>query len=124
MRLGLEDLDAPILGAMIGVVANVIAYGVLLFLQRDKWMGKPIERIWLRWQILAGIFVTFGTWARWVAVDLEEVAVALALGRVNVPVVLVLSVFLLDRKHERITPQVWLGAGLIVAGSVMLSLVK
>lgn len=121
IRKGLEDLDSPVLGVTVGMVVNVIAYGLLLYFQRHKWQGQSIDRISLNWQILAGVFVGLATWARWVAIDLEAVAVVLALGRINVPVVLVMSIYMLDQSHERITPQVWLGAGLIVAGSVWLS---
>jgi uncharacterized membrane protein len=53
---------------------------------------------------------------------MAPVAVVLALGRLNVPVVIVLSPLLVGRMQERVTGRVWLGAGLIVAGSVLLNL--
>ena len=124
VREGLEDLDSPVLGVTIGMVANVIAYGVLVLIQRRKWQGLPIERASFNWQFLAGVFVGLATWARWVALDLSEVAVVLAIGRINVPLVLVLSILMLDQSHERITKQVWIGAGLIVAGSMVLIFVE
>jgi uncharacterized membrane protein len=124
VREGLEDLDSPVLGVTIGMVANVIAYGILVYIQRDKWQGQPIARTSFNWQFLAGIFVGLATWARWVALDLTEVGVVLAIGRINVPLVLVLSMLMLDQKHERITLNVWLGAGLILAGSMVLIFVE
>jgi len=46
----------------------------------------------------------------------------LALGRLNVPVVILVSPFLLGQQLERVTPKVVLGALLIVTGSVLLAL--
>ena len=102
------------------MIVNVIAYSVLLYVRRDKWQGKGIPRDSLNWQIWAGVFVGLATWARWVALDLSEVAVVLAIGRFNVPIVIVLSLFMLDQKQERITARLWLGAALIVIGSLLL----
>lgn len=102
------------------MIVNVMAYGVLLYLRRDKWQGKAIPRESLNWQILAGVFVGLATWARWVALDLSEVAVVLAIGRFNVPIVIILSLFMLDQKQERITARLWFGAALIVIGSLLL----
>ena len=103
------------------MVANVIAYGVLVMIQRRKWQGQPIERTSFNWQFLAGVFVGLATWARWVALDLSEVAVVLAIGRINVPLVLVLSILMLDQSHERINLNVWLGSGLIFVGTLILA---
>ena len=47
-------------------------------------------------------------------------AVVLALGRLNVPVVILLSIFLVGQQQERVTGRVWLGAALIVFGSLIL----
>jgi uncharacterized membrane protein len=122
IRKGLEDLPSPLLGVTVGMIANVIAYGIILYVQREKWQGRQIPRISLNWQILAGIFVGLSTWARWVALDLTEVAVVIAIGRFNVLVVLVLSLLMLDRSQERITLRLWIGAGLILIGSLLLTL--
>ena len=121
IREGLEDLDSPLIGVTVGMLVNVIVYGGLLYFQRNRWQGKVITRDALNWQILAGIFVGLSTWARWVALDKAEVAVVIAIGRINVPIVLLLSIFMLDKKQERITPRLWIGAALIVAGSLILT---
>ncbi|MCI0712999.1 MAG: EamA family transporter [Chloroflexi bacterium] len=120
IRKGLEDLSSPLLGVTVGMIVNVMAYGVILYLRRDKWQRRPISRESLNWQIWAGVFVGLATWARWVALDLSEVAVVLAIGRFNVPIVIILSLFMLDQKQERITARLWLGAALIVIGSLLL----
>ena len=119
--MGLDEFPSPILGVTVGMVVAVIAYGLLLIVRRDQWVGTPIIRELMGWQVLAGVLVGVSTWARWMALDLAPVGTVLALGRLNVPVVLVLSVFMLDRKHERITARVWLGGAFIVAGSLLLT---
>jgi uncharacterized membrane protein len=53
---------------------------------------------------------------------MAPVAVVMTLGRMNVPVVLLLAPLLVGRKAERVTIRVWLGAGLIIAGAVLLNL--
>jgi uncharacterized membrane protein len=55
---------------------------------------------------------------------MAPVAVVLALGRVNVPVVIILSIFLVGQKEERVTGRVWFGASLIVVGSLLLIFVR
>ena len=102
------------------MVVNVFAYGVVLFVQREKWRSVTVSPTMWGWQVVAAFFVAVSTWARWIAIDLAEVAPVLAIGRISVPVVLIMSPFLLDKKHERITRRVWLGAAFIVAGSMLL----
>ena len=66
------------------------------------------------------MLVAFATWWRWLAIDGADVAVVLALALVSVPIVLFLSPLLVGRHLERVTRQVWLGAGLVVAGALTL----
>jgi uncharacterized membrane protein len=44
----------------------------------------------------------------------------LALALVSVPIVLFLSPLLVGRHLERVTPKVWIGAALVVAGALTL----
>ena len=122
IRHGLEDMPSPLLGVTIGMVITAIAYGVLLLFRRKQIRQGPISRdAWL-FQIAAGAIVGLATWARWIALDITPVAVVMALGRTNVPIVIFLAPLLVGRKLERVTLRVWLGAGLIVAGAVILNL--
>jgi uncharacterized membrane protein len=75
-------------------------------------------------QILAGVLIGLGTWARYIATDLTEVGVVLALGRINTPLVLALSPLFFGRKLEHVTIKVWIGAGLIVLGSLALTFLE
>ena len=122
IRNGLEDLPSPLLGVTIGMVITAIIYGIVLIVRRKQIRQGPISRdAWL-FQIAAGVFVGLATWARWIALDMTAVAVVMALGRTNVPIVIFLAPLLVGRKLERVTVRVWLGAGLIIAGAVILNL--
>jgi drug/metabolite transporter (DMT)-like permease len=121
-RRGLEGLPSPLLGLTIGLAGTVLAYGVVLVARR----GAGLERAWrqpeaLGYKVLAGVLVALSQWARWVALDLAPVAVVLALIQAVVPaVVLILSPVVLGRHLERVTARLWLGAGVITSGSLLL----
>jgi uncharacterized membrane protein len=121
IRSGLEELPSPLLGVTIGVVVTTIAYAVLLLFQRKPIHLADLSRDTLIFQFLAAIFVALATWARWVALNMVPVAVVLTLGRLNVPVVILLSPLLVGRHLERVTHRVWLGATLIIIGSLILN---
>jgi len=70
--------------------------------------------------VIAGIFVGLSTWMRWIALDLAPVGVVLALGRLNIPTVLITAPLLVGRKMEHVTPRIWVGACLIIFGSLII----
>jgi len=121
IRYGLRGLPRPLLGVTVGMIANMIAYAVVVLVQRNKWKDYHITPEALRWQLVAGILIGVGTWFRWIALDLAEVAVVLALARINVPVVVAISPLLMGKQMERVTPRLWFAAALIVAGSLVLT---
>jgi len=121
IRNGLEGLPSPLLGVSIGMIITTVVYGIVLIFRRKQIQQGPIPRdAWL-FQVVAGAIVGLATWARWIALDMAPVAVVMALGRTNVPVVLFLAPLLVGRKAERVTARVWLGAALIVVGAVILN---
>lgn len=121
IRAGLEELPSPLLGVTIGVATNVVIYGVMLWLRRSEWRGQPIPRQTLLWQLAAAVFVALATWARWIALENVAVAVVTALSRISVPVVIILSLIMLDQEHERVNWRVWVGGMLIVGGVLILT---
>jgi uncharacterized membrane protein len=122
IRHGLEELPSPLLGVSVGMIITTVVSGVVLLFRRKQIQQGPIPRdVWL-FQVAAGAFVGLSTWVRWIALDMAPVAVVMALGRTNVPVVIFLAPLLVGRKAERVTARVWLGAALIVAGAVILNL--
>jgi uncharacterized membrane protein len=122
IRNGLEGLPSPLLGVSVGMTTAALVYGVVLIFRRKQIQQGPIP--WDAWlfQVAAGAIGGLATWARWIALDMAPVAVVMALGRTNVPVVIFLAPLLVGRKVERVTARVWLGAALIVAGAVILNL--
>jgi uncharacterized membrane protein len=120
VRNGLLAFPYPLLGVTIGMLAAVLAYGAwLLWVSRQGKLGLISRATWL-FQALAGVLIGLGTWARYIATDLAEVGVVLALGRLNTPLVLLLSPLLFGHKQEPVTVKVWFGAGLIMFGSLLL----
>ena len=121
IRWGLEGLPSPLLGVTIGMMVCLAAYAIVLLFQRRNTPPVRIPRKILFLQILAGALVGLSTWARWIALDLAPLAVVIALGRLSVPIVLLLAPFLIGQKLERVTLRLWFGAGLIIAGSLLLT---
>jgi uncharacterized membrane protein len=122
IKKGLEDLDSPILGVTIGMVASTLAYGILMLLRRNHISRSPITGdLWLN-QIVAGVLTGLGTLFRWIALDLAPVAVVVTLGRFNMIVVIIISAFMTGKYAEKMTWRVWLGAALVIAGAVILGL--
>ncbi|MFQ5859569.1 MAG: EamA family transporter [Anaerolineae bacterium] len=136
IRRGLKDLPSPLLGVTVGMIACVVAYGLVLLLRRGQFLrrgsgqgsgqarGTPIPHDALFSQLMAGVLVGLATWARYIALDLAPVAVVVALGRVSAPTVILVAPLVVGRHLERVTARVWLGAALIVAGSLLLVLYR
>jgi len=120
IRLGLKDLPSPLLGVTVGLIASVVAYGLALLWQRGFSLGAAVSRDALVSKIVAAVLVGLSTWARWIALDLAPVAEVLAISLLSVPVVILLSPLVVDRHLERASARVWLGAGLVVGGVLLL----
>jgi uncharacterized membrane protein len=67
--------------------------------------------------------VGLSTWVRWIALDLAPVAIVIALTMVSVPLVILLSPFVSGRQMENVTVSLWIGAGLILGGALLLTLI-
>lgn len=124
VRAGMEGLPSPLLGVTIGVVVNMIVYGLFLLVHHrvTRAGAQAIPRNTLRFQSLAGLLLAFAMWAHYTALDGAPVGIVVALGRLSVPVVLVLAPILVGQQWERVTPRVWAGALLIIGGSALLLL--
>ncbi len=120
IRLGLEGLASPLLGVTLGMIATTLVYGILLLMRGSPLAGfsLPTKLLWL--QLVAGVIVGLATWARWVALDLAPVGVVVALGRLSIPVVIIFAPFVIGQNLERVTLRVWIGAALIIGGSLVL----
>jgi uncharacterized membrane protein len=122
---GLEELDAPLLGVAIGLVSSALAYGlVTLLASGNRTSPGDMSRTGLAWKMLAGAIVAIATWWRFEALGLSPVGVVLALMLLTVPTVLLLAPLFADKRSEAVTARVWIGAGLVIAGSLILIAVE
>lgn len=118
---GLDELDSPLLGVTIGMVFSVLAYALLLAAapgERRSALDLPREGVALK--LVAGVLVALSIWGRWLALDLADVGVVLALNLIAVPTVLLLAPVIAGRHLEHVDARIWLGAGLVVAGTLIL----
>ncbi|MDR7482042.1 MAG: DMT family transporter [Armatimonadota bacterium] len=119
VRHGLAGLPSPLLGLTLGLVPCVIAYAVGMLWRREEFDGARRSEA-LYYKVVAGALVGLSQWARWIALDLAPVGVVLALSQISVPLVLVLSPLVGNRHGESVTPRLWAGAALTVAGVLLL----
>jgi drug/metabolite transporter, DME family len=119
IREGLDGFDSPLLGVAIGLAASLAGYAVLLAAGNHAWDRRSLGDA-PSLKVLAGVLVALSTWGRWVALERISVGAVLALGLMSVPVVLLLSPVLMGREVERVNVWVWLGAALVVGGSLLL----
>jgi drug/metabolite transporter (DMT)-like permease len=117
---GLDGLDDPLLGLTLGLVVSVVGY-LLAFAAWRRGLGlRTAGRQALAIKLAAGVLVGLSTWGRWAALDRTSVAAVLALNLLSIPVVLLASPLMMGRHVEHVTPRVWAGAALVVAGSLLL----
>jgi drug/metabolite transporter (DMT)-like permease len=118
-KKGLAGLSSPLLGVTLGMLVAVAVYAVALPL-RPRGEGRAVEWDALGFKLIAGAFVAASTCLRWLALDYSAVGVVLALGLLSVPVVLLLSPLLMGRHVEQVGAEIWIGATLVVGGSLLL----
>jgi len=121
IRGGLAYLDSPLLGVTIGMSFSALVYGIALLFRRNKLIADSLTIDAILFQLAASVFTGLSTWTRWIALEKAAVGVVLALGRLNVPVVLILSPILVGKAQENVTLRVWIGAALIVGGAIILN---
>ena len=122
---GLEEIDAPLLGVAIGLVSSALAYGIVTLLAPgERASPRAMPRVGLGMKMLAGAIVAVATWWRFEALGLSPVGVVLALMLLTVPTVLVLAPVFGDRTSDAVTARVWIGAALVIAGSLILIAVE
>jgi len=122
IRQGLRTLPSPLVGVTFGMVGATVPQGLLLAARRRLGLSQPVAWEATSTKLAAGLLVGFSTWTRWIALDLSPVAVVLALGLLSVPTVMLVAPPLAGRHEERVTGRVWLGAALVVGGSLLLVL--
>lgn len=140
VRFGLEEGGSPLMAVTVGLFVAVVAYLGLFYLPgffRSFRLGRSASRVGVNegdvagrnplspgvlFQLLAALCIGLGTWFRYIAVDLAPLALVATLGRINILVILLVTPFLLTGRKHRLTPATWLGAGMIIVGSVLVAL--
>jgi drug/metabolite transporter (DMT)-like permease len=122
IRRGLDDVDDPILGVTIGVLAATVAFGIVVLVGRHGASLVSSSRSVLAWKIGAGLLVGIATWSRWYALGLASVAAVLGLGLLTVPTVMLLAPVVSGKHLERITGSVVIGSSFVVGGALVLIL--
>ena len=120
---GLDGLDSPLLGVVVGMLAASLCFGVLLAASSEPIRGSVGGREALGLKLIAGVIVAIATWWRWISLEDVDVAVVLALQLMSVPTVLVLAPVISGRHIEIVTRRIWAGATLVLAGALLLILV-
>jgi DME family drug/metabolite transporter len=122
---GLEELDSPLLGVTLGVVVSALAYAALVVASPGaRTRARRLPRAGVALKLVGGTIVALATWSRWLALDLAAVGVVLSMNLLSVPVVLLLVRRTPTGQAEHLDLRVWLGAGLVVAGSLVLIAVE
>jgi len=70
-------------------------------------------------QVLAGVAIAFGMWFRYIAMNTVPVGFVTALGRLNIPIILILSPIFLKARIDATSLRLWAGSLLIVGGAVV-----
>jgi drug/metabolite transporter (DMT)-like permease len=122
IRQGLHSVPAPLLGVTISMFGATLPQGVVVVARRRLGLSQPVVWDATAMKLGAAVLVGLSTWTRWIALDRSPVAVVLALGLLSVPTVMLVAPALAGRHEELVTRGVWLGATLVVAGSLLLVL--
>ncbi len=122
IRWGLEDLDSPLIGVTVGLLAATIFYGVALGVSRRRRAAGRIPRTAIGWVMAAGVLVALSIAFQWTAFDLISIAVAITLMQIAAPTVIAVAPILVGTELERPTPALLVGAGAVISGSVIVVL--
>jgi drug/metabolite transporter (DMT)-like permease len=122
IRQGLKTLPSPLVGVTFSMFGATLPQGLVVALRRRRGLSRPMAWEATSTKLAAAVLVGLSTWSRWVALDRSPVAVVLALGLLSVPTVMLVAPPLAGRHEELVTARVWLGAALVVGGSLLLVL--
>lgn len=121
IRVGLRGLESPLLGVTVGMAATTVVYGIAVLLLAQRPLTLAVRGV-LGSIVLAGTFVGLSIWAYWVALDLAQVGVVLAVTQLSAPTVAVVSPLVSGDPLSGGGRWLWTGIALILTGSVTLLL--
>jgi drug/metabolite transporter, DME family len=120
----LEGLPSPLLGVTVGMLAAVPSYAIALLVHRRRHGIAGMARVSFALKVGAAVLLALATWWRLLALDHAAVGVVLSLNLLSVPVTLLLAPVVVGRRLEAVTLRLWLGAALVVTGTLSLIAVE
>lgn len=119
-KWGLEVLPDPALGVFVGALAGIAMY-LLTALFADGYRQAVIRtfRSFNPWLLASGILASCGQLLFFVALDRSTVTRVTLLASSEVFITMALSAWI-GTSRDRLTPAVWLAAGLSLAGTILL----
>jgi uncharacterized membrane protein len=120
IRRGLAIIPSTVQGLSISMFINMLLVGSLLLIKQEPVSILNRKRRKFLWQIISGFMVAIAVLTQWAAYDLIEIAVVLALARLNIPVILLLAPIIIGHPIERVSFRVWIGGAAIIGGSLIL----
>ena len=120
IRSGLNTGATSLSGLWIGFAFALLIYipAYLLNRRKNPPLDNPSSAIWL--QIAAGIAIAFGMWFRYIAMNTVPIGAVTALGRLNIPLILLLSPLFLKSRLDATSPRLWIGSLLIIGGATVI----
>lgn len=115
-KIGIQNVNSNVATAIRTVVILLVAWGIVFFKNEHKTMGN-ISRYSLTFIILSGIATGLSWLFYFKALQMGEVSKVAPVDKLSVALTIVLSVIFL---HEALSWKAALGAGLIIAGTVVL----
>lgn len=121
IRLGLEGLDAPLLGLTIGLGTSLVVHAAALT-AAGAWRRGPVPRRAIGWMGLGGLTGAVAIGAQWKSFDLTTVAIAITVQQLATIVVVALTPLMFREPLERINALLLGGAGAMLVGSAVVVL--
>jgi transporter family protein len=119
-KAGLKDVDSSLAFAIQAVLIIIISWSVVVA-QGNTGQLKSIDgRAWV-YLLVAGVFTALSSLFTFRALKLGDASVVNPLERLSMVFAIVLAAWFLK---EKITWQIIVGAGLMVAGAIMIAMTK
>jgi uncharacterized membrane protein len=119
-KMGLNILDAPIFGVTVGFVTSMVIYSFVCLVSKKMRSSITIKKQDLPYFLAAGISLTAAWLTMFYALSYGDAIIVTPLASLHPVFVLLLSHFFLG-KVEKITKGVLVGAGVVVAGVLLIT---
>lgn len=120
IRAGLATGVSPVAGLWIGFLLALAVYLPFFLIRRRSFPTSNISNSTYLVQVLAGLAITLGMWSRYLAMQSVPVGVVTALGRINIPLILLLSPIFYKSRIDATSPRLWIGSLLIIGGTTVI----